>query len=179
MTSNTKKTSNKTNQPAGSVKSKSIEQPTKQSWEETFDARKLLAVPLSALIAYCLYIIATTSFSQTLFLSPLAPAVLVAGFCCLASYMLLKGRSIGRLSMAVAWLFTAISLWVIFAWMASNNAGNSSHICTDAYGAMRKCTSTDYLQAYALFVSPLALTAYSLLSLAGVGAMVLRLRRSK
>ena len=182
MASNTKKTTVKTRRAVAAPATKKVE--SKGFQKEAFDTRKLLAVPLLALTAYCAYISATNpSGFAHIFTTPYAiltylpfPALFVGAFSGLASYMLLKGRAIGKLAMATTWLFIAISLWLALVWVAANNPGSDPQQCPGLFGSMQNCADVTMLQAYILFLTPFSLAFYSLLALAGICTMTARFR---
>lgn len=185
MASNTKKTTVKKDRVATASAPKKVKQETGESRKDAFDARKLLAVPLLVLAAYCAYILVTnlSGFTQ-IFAAPYAilvfppfPAIFVGAFSGLASYLLLKGWPIGRLATVVAWLFVAISLWIAFVWTVSSNPGSNPSKCAGLFGAMQNCADVTMFQTYVLFLNPFSLAFYSLLAIAGIGTMSVRLKR--
>lgn len=158
---------------------------TEKSWEETFDARKLLVAPLIALVIYCVYLVTPTLNGLTaVYSSPLQifmfmplPMLLVTAFSCLASYMLLKGKSIGKVTTSIAWIFVLVIGWLALASLASAFPGSNTPMCEGLFGAMQKCADVNGLETYVLFLNPFSLGLYSLLSIVGIIIMIKRLRR--
>lgn len=155
---------------------------TAEAQKQLFNAHKMTAVPLLVLAIYCAYIaiLSLPSFSQV-FRQPLAilmfppfPAIFVGTFSALAAYMLLKGKTIGRVATSLAWIFIVISLWLAFTWAVSNNPGSNPSQCEGLFGARQNCADVDYFQIALLFLNPISLGLYSLLSIVGITTMIAR-----
>lgn len=184
MSSNTKNPTTKTKRAAVSADRQKAK-PTTKAQEQAFDAHKLLAIPLLALVTYCAYIaiLDLPSFSQV-FRVPLAilmfppfPAIFVGAFSALAVYMLLKGKSLGRVATSLAWIFIAVSLWLALTWAISNNPGSNPSQCEGLFGARQNCADVDYFQAFIFLLNPFSLALYSLLSIAGIATLAMRLKK--
>lgn len=185
MPSSTKNTTPKTKQTVANATPKRAERTTEKSWEETFDARKLLAAPLITLVIYCVYLVTqslnglTAIYSSPfeIFMNMPLPAILVAAFSCLAIYMLLKGKAIGNATTGIAWVFILAIGWLALASLASAFPGSNPLMCEGLFGAMQKCADLGYFQAYVFLLNPFSLGLYSLLSIIGIGTMVVRLKK--
>lgn len=153
---------------------------TAKTQSQAFDAHKLLAVPLLALASYCAYIaiLSLPSFSQVfsepfaILMFPPFPAIFVGTFSAITAYMLISGRTIGRVATSLAWIFIIISLWVAFAWAVSNNPGSNPAQCEGLFGARQNCADVDYFQIALLFLNPVSFGLYSLLSILGIATMI-------
>lgn len=180
-----KKTTPKIKRMATSATPKKVERTTVNSWEETFDARKLLVIPLLALAIYCIYLVTrslggfTAIYSSPfeIFMFMPLPAILVVAFSCLAIYMLLKGKSIGKVATVIAWILILAIGWLALASLASAFPGSNPSMCEGLFGVMQKCVDVGGLQAYVLLFNPFSLAFYSLLSIGGIGVMVVRLKK--
>jgi hypothetical protein len=173
-TPTTKKPTPKAKRAAHSTTPKKEEIATKQSREEIFDARKLLAIPLVCLAACCIYLTIMTmgGFSQVfqdpsalLIFPPFVP-LFIAVFSSLAAYMLIKGKPIGKFATAVAWIFTIVSVWVAGMWLYYSNPGYTPGASDNGY------------QIY-IFLNPFSLGLYSLLAIVGIVIMTKRLKKQR
>lgn len=185
MTSKTKKPTIKAKIATSTTKPEKARQPIKGTWEETFDARRLLAIPLLVLAAYTAYftIMTLSSFSQifqipyAVVMFPPFVTLFIAAFCSLASYLLIKGKAVGRFVTVVAWVFVILAAWLALAWLASKFPGNNPRTCEGLFGAQQNCTDVSYFQAFVLLLNPLALTLYSLLSITAIVVLIRRLQK--
>lgn len=187
MTNNTKKpTARVKRSVAGTTPKKAAEQIVTASKEGGFDRRKLLAIPLAFLATYCIYttFLSLSSFSQIfqvplyeILMFPPFATIFVGTFSCLAIYILLKGKAIGGLATAVAWILVAISAWLGFSWLAYTFPGNGPKACTGLFGVRDSCADVSYLQVYVLLLNPFSLALYSLLAIAGIATMTRRLKK--
>lgn len=181
----TKKPTSKAKRTLANAASKKEKKITRKSWEETFDARRLLAIPLTGLVLYCAYLItqnlggfaAIYRLPLEAFIFLPMPMLLVAAFCCLAAYMLVTGKPIGKLATCVAWIFIVLIGWLALASLASAFPGSNPGKCAGLFGAQQNCADVGYFQAYVLLLNPFTLGLYSLLSVAGVITMIMRLKK--
>lgn len=185
MTSKMKKPTTKVQATASDDKPGKARRPAKRTREQNFDARRLLAAPLLTLAAYSVYLTTMTfgSFTQ-LFQIPYAVVMFppfvtffIAAFCGLASYVLIKGKTVGRFVTVVAWVFVILAAWLALAWLASKFPGNNPRTCEGLFGAQQNCADVGYFQAFVFILNPLALTLYSLLSIAGIITLIRQLRK--
>jgi len=155
-----------------------------ESWEETFDARRLLAVPLVALAIYCTYLaiqnigglsIITQSPLELFIFLPL-PALLVLVFSGLATYMLIKEKPIGKLATIIAWIFIVLIGWLALAELAHTFPDGNPAKCEGLFGTMQSCANVGYFQAIVFLANPISLGIYSLLSMFGIIALAVRLK---
>lgn len=136
-----------------------------------------LTVPLVVVLVYCLIwgrfplleVISTIFSSAPLspLITPTLPFLLVPVFCCLALYLLLRKRGIGKFATITTLIFTAVVLCFIVGSILG--AGKR---CGDF-----DCSSANALRFYALFLyNPLANLLWNTLSATGIVLLVRRLK---
>jgi len=136
-----------------------------------------LIVPLGIILISCLVqlpsqlnvlagIIFSPGFGAILITSPL-PFLLVTVFCCLALYLLLAKRSIGRFATTSTLIFATVALCFIIGTILG--AGRT---CGEL-----DCSTASALHFYALFLyNPLANLLWNILSITGIVLLVRRLK---
>ena len=183
MNDNTKKQVTKQRQTTAT--SKTAQNATGKSWEEAFDARRLLAIPLAAVAIYSIHVV-TQRFGDftAVYQSPLGifmflpfPMILVVALCCLAIYMQVAGKPIGKLAMGISLVLIVLIGWLMLAELAYVFQGDSSRACEGLFGARQSCADVGYFQAFVLLLNPLSLAFYSLLSILGSTAVIVRLKK--
>lgn len=140
----------------------------------------VLVVSLAVVLICCLmwrpfrldFIVSTlfSSASLSLLITPTLPFLLVPVFCCLALYLLLTKRSIGKFATISTFIFTAVALCFIISGVSGlgQRCGGLS------------CTAASELYFYALFLyNPVANLLWNTLAITSIILLTRRLRSGK
>jgi len=141
---------------------------------------KLLVFPLAVVLICCVYLfvqslalltdIGAILFSSSflaILITPSLPALLVTVFCCLAIYLLLTTRRIGRFATVIAWLFAAVAACFLIA--AVPGIGR---MCGEL-----SCVATNTFSLGALVVmNPFADLLWNVLATIGIVLLVRKLK---
>jgi hypothetical protein len=141
---------------------------------------KLLILPLLVVLVCCAYffiqspslltyigaVLFSSSFLAILITPPL-PVLLVAAFCCLAIYLLLTSRRIGRFATVITWLFAVVAVCFLFA--AVPEIGR---MC----GELSCATTNTFSLGAVLLMNPFADLLWSVLATIGIILMVRKLQ---
>ena len=146
-----------------------------------FDKSKLLILPLLVALLCCicsfiqgpslLYdisgILLSPSFGAIL-ITPSLPILLVAIFCCLAIYLLLTNRHIGKFAAVVTWLFAALEVCFLFAVIPG-----IGRMCGEL-----SCTTANTFSLGVIFLlNPFADLLWNILATTGIISLVRKLKQ--
>lgn len=141
---------------------------------------RLLIVPLAIALLGCIYFdiqspsllsnIGATLFSPSflaVLITPSLPVFLVAVFCCLAMYLLLTNRRIGKFETVIAWIFAAVA--ICFLLVAAPGIGR---MC----GELSCATTNTFSLGVILLMNPFADLLWNILAIIGSILLVRKLR---
>ncbi|HSW78003.1 MAG TPA: hypothetical protein VLG36_04350 [Candidatus Chromulinivoraceae bacterium] len=141
---------------------------------------KLLLAPLAIVLISCVYLfvqspsllsdIGAILFSPSflaILITPSLPMLLIAIFCCLAIYLLLTARRIGRFATVVTWLFAAVAVCFLFAAVPG-----IEQMC----GELSCATTNTFSLGALLLMNPFADLLWSVLATVGIVLLVRKLK---
>jgi hypothetical protein len=142
---------------------------------------KLLIVPLVIVLICCVYLfiqspapltdIGAILFSSSflaILITPSLPVLLIAVFCCLAIYLLLTARRIGRFATVVTWLFAAVAVCFLFEAVLGIR-----QMC----GELSCATTNTFSLGVLLVMNPFTDLLWNVLAIIGIVLLVRKLKR--